>query len=243
MSAKAVFELDAELRQECGKGASRRLRRLQDRIPAIIYGGNKAPTALTLDHKKVQHALENQAFYSHILTLRFKDSQEQVVLKDLQRHHFKRTSIYHMDFQRVSATEEMNLRVPLHFVGEANCPAIKAGGMVHHHFMDVEVRCLASLLPEYIEIDLSQMVMDQILHLSDLKMPKGVHLVDLSHGPSADHNHAVVSIHMPRQKAEVETTTEVKETEVIATKGKDPAAAPTAGAKDALAPKDKAKGK
>ncbi len=121
---------------------------------------------------------------------------------------------------------------------EANCPAMKAGGMVNHHFMEVEVRCLASLLPEYIEVDLSQMAMDQILHLSDLSLPKGVHLVDLTHGHTADHNHAVVSIHMPRQKAEPEATTEVKETEVVA-KGKDPAAA---AAKEAVS-KGKDKGK
>ncbi len=238
MSAKAIFELDAEIRLERGKGASRRLRRLQGKIPAIIYGGNQPPVALTLEHKKVQHALENKAFYSHILTLRFKESLEQVVLKDLQRHHFKK-AIAHMDFQRVSATEEMNLRVPLRFVGEANCPAIKAGGMVNHHFMEVEVRCLASLLPEYIEVDLSQMAMDQILHLSDLPLPKGVHLVDLSHGHTAEHNHAVVSIHMLRQKAEPEASTEV-ETAVVA-KGKESAAA-TASAKEA-APKGKDKGK
>jgi large subunit ribosomal protein L25 len=238
MSAKAVFELDAEVRLERGKGASRRLRRLQGRIPAIIYGGNQPPVALTLEHKKVQHALENKAFYSHILTLRFKESLEQVVLKDLQRHHFKK-AISHMDFQRVSATEAMNLRVPLRFVGEATCPAIKAGGMVHHHFMEVEVRCLASLLPEYIEVDLSHMAMDQILHLSDLSLPKGVHLVNLSHGNTADHNHAVVSIHMPRQKAEPEATTEVKETEVIS-KAKEPTA--TAAAKEA-APKSGGKDK
>ncbi len=181
MNAKAVFELDAELRQKCGKGDSRRLRRLHGRIPAIIYGGDKPPVAVTLEHKKVQKALENKAFYSHILTLRLEKSHEQVVLKDLQRHHFKK-AIHHMDFQRVSTTQEMHLRVPLQFVGEATCPAVKAGGMVHHHFMDVEVRCLASLLPEFIEVDLSGMAMDQILHLSDLKMPKGVHLVDLSHG-------------------------------------------------------------
>lgn len=239
MSAKAVFELDAELRLEHGKGASRRLRRLEGRIPAIIYGGDKAPVALSLHHKKVQHALENQAFYSHILTLRFPESVEQVVLKDLQRHHFKK-AISHMDFQRVSATEEMHLRVPLRFVGEAACPGMKAGGMVHHHFMDVEVRCLASLLPEYIEVDLSQMAMDQILHLSDLHLPKGVHLVDLSHGHSADHNHAVVSIHMPRQKAEVENKA-APETEVAA-KGKEPAAAAAAASKETPS-KDKGKGK
>jgi len=240
MSAKAVFELDAEVRLERGKGASRRLRRLQGKIPAIIYGGNKPPLALTLEHKKVQHALENTAFYSHILTLRFKGSLEQVVLKDLQRHHFKK-AISHMDFQRVSATEEMNLRVPLRFTGEASCPGIKAGGMAHHHFMDVEVRCLASLLPEYIEVDLSQMAMDQILHLSDLSLPKGVHLVELSHGHNADHNHAVVSIHLPRQKAEPEANTEMKETEVAA-KGKEPAAA-AAASKEAAPKGGKDKGK
>lgn len=226
MTAKAIFELEAELRAERGKGASRRLRRLQGEIPAIVYGANKPPVAIRLVHKDIAKALENKAFYSHILTVHIKDHhKEQVVLKDLQRHHFKK-AIYHVDFQRVSATEEMNLHVPLKFVGESTCAGVKAGGMVNHHLMDVEVRCLASLLPESIEVDLSQMNLDQILHLSDLKLPKGVTLVALSHGNVADHDQAVVSIHLTRSALEPEASTETKVTEVMP-KGKEanPAAA------------------
>ena len=238
MTAKAIFELEAELRGERGKGASRRLRRLQGEIPAIIYGGDKPPVAIRLVHKNIAKALEHKAFYSHILTLHIKDNhKEQVVLKDLQRHHFKK-AIYHVDFQRVSATEEMHLHVPLNFVGESTCPGIKAGGMVNHYLIDVEVRCLASLLPESIEVDLSQMKLDQIFHLSDLKLPKGVALVALSHGNVAEHDQAVVSIHLPRSAPEPEATTETKVTEVML-KGKEANPATAEGTNN----KDKTKGK
>ena len=250
MSAKAVFELEVEPRHNLGKGASRRLRRLENRVPAIIYGDHKQAQAITLDHKKVMHALENQAFYSHILTLNFKDGSpaEQVVLKDLQRHHFKK-ALHHLDFQRVSATEEMHLHVPLRFVGESSCPGVKAGGIVNHHFIDVEVRCLAKLLPEYIEVDLSVLGLEQSIHLSQLSLPAGVHLVALSHGSSsAEHDQAVVSVHLPRQTAEPEANAVAAVTEVMP-KGKEanPATASAAGAaKDgakAKDTKDKAKGK
>jgi large subunit ribosomal protein L25 len=236
MTAKAIFELNAELRHDQGKGASRRLRRAQDKIPAIIYGGGEAPQALTLDHKKVMHALENQAFYSHILTINVDGKKQQAVLKDLQRHHFKK-AIFHMDFLRVNATDLINMHVPIHFIGEASCPGVKAGGIVNHRMIDMEIRCLASALPEYIEIDISKMVLDESIHLSQIKVPKGVQIVALSqsHGQEPEYDHAVVSIHIPkRATVEEETPTaaaEATKTTEVAPKGKE-GATPAAGSKE-----------
>ncbi len=229
MTAKAIFEFTAELRHDQGKGASRRLRRMQDKIPAIIYGGGLPPVAITLDHKKMMHALENQAFYSHILTLDIAGQKQQAVLKDLQRHHFKK-AIFHMDFLRVSATDKITMHVPLHFVGEANCPGVKAGGIVSHRLIDIEIRCLASSLPEFIEVDLSKAALDDSIHLSQLKLPKGVEIVALTHGHEADHDHAVVSIHLPRKGEAEAAPSEAKVTEV-ALKGKEANPA-TAGSKE-----------
>jgi large subunit ribosomal protein L25 len=245
MTAKATFELHAELRQDQGKGASRRLRRTQDKIPAIVYGGGEAPTAITLDHKKVMHALENKAFYSHLLTLHIAGKKYKAVLKDLQRHHFKK-AIFHMDFLRVSATDHINMHIPLRFIGAETAPGVLAGGIVSHPMIDVELRCLASALPEEIVVDISKLDLDQSIHLSQLKLPVGTELVAFSHGHVADHDHAVVAIHLPRQMKEEEPAPEATETEVAA-KGKE--AKTTAADIDAAATttatgtKDKEKGK
>ncbi len=247
MTAKATFELTAELRDDQGKGASRRLRRVHNKIPAILYGGGEKPLAISLDHKKMMHALENQAFYTHLLTLNIAGKKQQAILKDLQRHHFKK-AIFHADFLRVKATDLINMHVPLHFTGEANCPGVKAGGIISHLLMDIEVRCMASNIPEFIEVDLSTTGLDQILHLSDLKLPNGVEVVALSHGQAAQHDYAVVSIHLPRRPDEdAANSAESKVTEVLP-KGKEanPATAGTGTAAKTPAPaanKEKGKGK
>lgn len=229
MTAAAVFEYHAELRHDQGKGASRRLRRTQDKIPAILYGGGEPPMALILDHKKILHALENKAFYSHILTLNIAGKKQQVVLKDLQRHHFKK-AIFHMDFLRVKATDHINMHIPLNFVGAENSPGVKAGGIVNHGRIDVEVRCLASALPESITVDLSALDLDQSIHLSQLKLPKGVEIAAFLHGHAEEHDVAVVSIHLPRFVEEVVAPVEeVIETEVLP-KGKDAKASSETGA-------------
>lgn len=189
-----IFELNAEKRADIGKGASRRLRRLQDKVPAILYGGEKEPLAITLEHRQVLKALENEAFYSHILTIKVGGKTEKVVLKDIQRHAFK-PKVVHMDFQRVSGKTKLHMHVPLHFINEDIAPGVKTGGgMVNHLLTDVEVVCLPADLPEYIEVDLAKLDVNQALHLSDLKLPKGVELVALSH----DHDLSVVNIQLPR---------------------------------------------
>jgi len=189
------FELTAEVRQEMGKGASRRLRR-ENRLPGVIYGGGRGAVALTLDHDAVLHRLENEAFYSHVLTVKVGDQSEQAVLKAVQRHPFK-PRILHIDLQRVSAREKTHVHVPLHFVGEEVAPGVKqSGGVVSHLMTDVEVSCLPGNLPEFIEVDVSEMKAGETIHLSDLKLPAGVQIVALTHG--AEYDQAVVSIHLPR---------------------------------------------
>jgi len=189
------FIVNVELRDDLGKGASRRLRRLEDKIPGIVYGGNKKPQPLSLVHKDVIKHLEDEAFYSHILTLKAGSKTEQVILKDLQRHPFK-PKITHMDFMRVTATQKFNTSVPLHYINEDICPGVKEGGVVNHSYTTVEISCLPKNLPEFIEVDMAEVEMDQILHLSDIKLPKGVEIIELTHG--ADHDQAIATIHKAR---------------------------------------------
>jgi large subunit ribosomal protein L25 len=245
MTSKAVYELDATVRVDQGKGASRRLRRLQDKVPGILYGGKVPPMNISLDHKKMMHALEHPGFYSHLLTLNIDNTKQQVILKALQRHPHKK-ALLHADFFRVQPTDIINMKVAIHFIGEATCPGIEAGGIVNHGMSDIEIRCQAKDLPEFIEVDISKLELNQTLHLSDITLPKGSESVVLSHGP--EHNHPVVSVHLPR--AAVEETTESTDVPVIGedaktpTKGKAPAkaAAKAAPAKAAAKPAP-AKGK
>lgn len=193
------FDLKASVRQDVGKGASRRLRRDQ-KIPAVIYGAGKEAVSLVLDHDPVMHSLENEAFYSHILNIDIDGQVEKAVLKDLQRHPFK-PKILHADFQRVSATEKLRMHVPLHFIGEDVAPGIKqSGGIASHLINEVDISCLPKDLPEFIEVDMSAMQLNETLHLSDLKLPEGVELIELSHGE--DHDLPVVSIHLTRGTVE-----------------------------------------
>jgi large subunit ribosomal protein L25 len=202
------FELEASIRQDMGKGASRRLRR-DKKVPAILYGGNAAPVALVMDHDKVKHSLDYEAFYSHILTVKVDGKAEKAVLKDLQRHPFKPT-ILHMDLQRISADEKLRMNVPLHFTGEDVAPGVKqGGGVISHLINDVEIACLPKDLPEFIEVDVSTLDLNETVHLSDLKLTSGVELVELQHGP--EHDLPVVSIHLPRGAKE---ETEAEEGEV-----------------------------
>jgi large subunit ribosomal protein L25 len=200
------FTLSAEVRTDLGKGASRRLRHA-NRVPAIVYGGNKEPMNISLEHLKLIHNLENEAFYSHILTLDIDGKKEKAVLKDLQRHPAKPV-ILHADFLRVSESEKLKMHVPLHFTNESSAPGVKVGGVVTHNLTEVEVLCLPKDLPEYLEVDLTGVEIEQILHLTDIKLPKGVELVELTHGEG--HNQAVAAIHKTRASKE---TTEASEGE------------------------------
>ena len=194
------FELNAEPRSDTGKGASRRLRHA-GKVPAIMYGGNKDPEALTLSHNEVLRNLENEAFYSHILTIKSGGSETQAILRDLQRHPSK-PRILHMDLQRVSATEKLKTHLPVHILGEETAPGVKAGGLVSHDLTEVAIECLPKDLPEFVEVDISTLEIGDSIHLSALNVPEGVTLTELARGE--DHDISVVSIHAKRVVEEVE---------------------------------------
>lgn len=186
-----TFELTAEVRTDNGKGASRRLRR-ENGVPAILYGGSAKPQSITLKQNELAHHLEHEAFYSHVLTISIDGKSEKAILRDLQRHPFK-AIIMHADFLRIDEKSHLRMNVPLHFISEEDAAGVKEGGLVTHLSTDVEVICLAKDLPEYIEIDLSDLEIGESIHLSQIKLPKGVEIVALTHG--TDHDLAVVSIH------------------------------------------------
>ncbi len=208
--------LEAEQRTMQGKGASRRLRRLEGKVPAIIYGGSKEPVLLNLLHNKVIKALENEAIYSSMITIKVDTKKEQVVLKDIQRHPYK-PEIVHMDFQRVSADDVLVRMVPLHFINDEKSPGHQAGGVVNHFMNQLEITCKAKDLPEFIEIDLINLCMDDVLHLSNIKLPKNISLtVDIS---DKDHDLPVVGVHISKsalaeeaqEEAELHASEEVEE--------------------------------
>lgn len=198
------FEVHAEIRTKHGKGHNRRMRRLSDMIPAVIYGADKGPVSISLNHNTIKKSLENEAFYSHILTVNVDGKAEKAILRAIQRHPYK-PKIMHMDFQRISATEKLTMSVPLHFINEAQAPGVKTdGGVISHLEASVEISCLPANLPEFIEVDLANLKVGESIHLSELKLPKGVELVELAHGHNNDL--PIVSIHLPRTAAEDEET-------------------------------------
>lgn len=187
------FEFEAELRNQLGKGASRRLRHA-GKVPAVLYGGGE-PVSLLLEHHKVVKSLENEATYSHVLTIRFDGREESAILKAVQRHPAK-PIVMHMDFLRVNAADKIRVHVPLHFINQESSVGVKRGGVVSHSMVDVEVDCFSKDLPEYIEVDLAQLDIGDIVHLSDLKLPAGVEIHALTQG--AGHDLPVASVHASR---------------------------------------------
>ena len=196
------FELTAEVREDMGKGASRRLRRLADQVPAIIYGAGKDAQPLTLVRKDFEKALENEAFYSHVLTINVGKKAQQAILKDLQRHPAK-NSVMHADFLRVDDKTLVKVTVPIHFLNEEKSAGVKLeGGIVQHQMTEVEVQCLPGVIPEYLEVDMLEVAIGQIVHLSDISFPEGVVSTALSLGE--DHDLAIASIIAPRGGSEEE---------------------------------------
>lgn len=190
------FVLNAQTRETSGRSASRCLRR-QEQLPGIIYGAKKDPQPLTFNHNEILHALEHEAFYSSILEINVNGTPEKAVIKDLQRHAYK-PKLIHIDFLRIDENTEITMNVPLHFVGE--CPAVEEGGVINHLMNEVEITCLPKDLPEYIEVDVSQLQMDESIYLSQVKVPAGVTLIDLD--PEDDM--AVANVHVPRAVVEDE---------------------------------------
>ncbi|MCK5876481.1 MAG: 50S ribosomal protein L25/general stress protein Ctc [Candidatus Marithrix sp.] len=210
------FVINAQQRTDRGKGASRRLRRT-GYIPAIIYGGaGKDPVSLTISHNELLKHLEHEAFYSHILTVNIDNQPEKVVLKDIQRHPY-RPVVLHMDLQRVSETEKVHMRVPLHFLNEEQCPGVKqSGGVIARQKNNIEIHCLPKDLPEFIEVDLAPLELNQIIHMSDLNLPDGVTLAVLTK-KGDKHNLPVVSVQLARgDKADEEEDANVEDGEAQA---------------------------
>ncbi len=203
--ATTPFTLDATERNDLGKGASRRLRRLEDLIPGIVYGASKAPRSISLEQRIVRKALENDGFYANILTLTINGQPEKVILKAMQRHPYK-PYIQHMDFQRVDMNKPLHMNVPLHFINEETAVGVQAGGRISHQMTELAITCLPSDLPEFIEVDLANVELNQIVHISDISLPKGVSSTALHHG--ADNDVSVVSIHLPKVAVEEETVVE-----------------------------------
>lgn len=228
-----IREIAVEFRADEGKGASRRLR-LAGKVPAILYGLEIAPRALQLDQLKVQQWLAKEWFYTSILELSVGGEKQKALLRDVQRHPYKPICM-HLDFQRISETETLRLRVPLHFLNQEKSPAGKTGGsLILHELNDVEIQCLPKDLPEYLEVDLIELKIGDTLHLSDVKLPAGVEIPELKFGK--EHDSAIVVARMPA--AESDEPTEAPEAGAVeAAKQKAPeakaAAAPAKGGKAA----------
>ena len=204
------FTINAKSREDTGKGASRRLRRLTGEVPAIIYGGKKDAEKISILHKDITKALENDAVYSSIISLSIDGKAEDTIIKDIQRHPAKQI-ILHMDFLRVSKTTKLQTRVPLNFINEDICVGVKlGGGLIAHTMTDIEVSCLPKDLPESIDVDMAEVDVGQIVHLSDLTLPDGVESVSLSQG--ADYDLPVATVN--KQKAvEIDEPSDSESTE------------------------------
>ena len=187
------ISLNATLREDQGKGASRRLRHA-NQLPAIVYGAGKDPVAISLLQKDVQHELPNESFYSQVLSLNIDGAAEDVLIRDIQHHPYK-MDVLHMDFVRVDANKVVHVHSQLHFVGEDVAPGVKTeDGVISHVIIEVELECLPKNIPDHIEVDLSEMHVGDVIHLSDLKLPEGVELVALKHGD--DNDSVVASMHV-----------------------------------------------
>ena len=217
------FDLIAEIREDQGKGASRRLRR-EGKVPAIIYGAGRPARSLVFDHNKVIKELENESFYSSVLNIKVGDKSQAAILKDLQRHPAK-MQIMHLDLQRIVEDEDIKMNVPLHFLNEEDAVGVRdGGGKVSHLRTEVEVVCLPKHLPEYLDVDIAELELDQVLNLSDITLPDGVEIPELALGP--EHDHPIVSIHVIKAapvEEEVEAEEEVAEGEEAVAEGEEPA--------------------
>ena len=218
---RIAFEISAEPRNDQGKGASRRLRH-SGKVPAILYGAHAEPTRLALEHHKVLALSADEKFYSSIISVSIGGQKQPAIVKDVQMHP-ARTAVMHIDLQRVMENEKIRLHLPIHFRGAAASPGVKTqGGVISHHMADIEVVCLPKDLPEFVELDLSAMNLNESLYVADIKVPAGVTVSALAHGA----NPPVVSVHAPR----------VAEPEAVVEEAAVAAATPAEGATAAAAP-------
>ena len=194
------IQLSAEPRADSGKGASRRLRRM-DMVPAIVYGGDSDPVSISLAHNVFAHELENEAIYTQLIDLHVGKDSEEVILRDLQRHPYK-NRILHADFFRIDKKKPIHVVVPIHVLNAEECVGVKMdGGMMTQLVTEIEVVCLPKDLPEYLEIDATEVHLGDIVHLSEIKVPKGVEIVALTHGE--DHDTGILSVVKTRAVEEI----------------------------------------
>ena len=190
------FDLVADIREDSGKGASRRLRR-EDKVPAIIYGAGRPPRALVFDHNKVIKQLENESFYSSVLNIKVGEKSQAAIVKDLQRHP-SLPRIMHIDLQRIVEDEVIRMNVPIHLIGADVAVGVKdGGGKVSHMRTDVEVVCLPKDLPEYLELDISELELDGLMYLTDIPLPEGVEIPELAQ--EVEQVQPIVSIHIIKE--------------------------------------------
>ena len=218
----------AVTRKVQGTGASRRLR-IAEKVPGILYGADKAPTSIELDHNALYHQLRREAFHASVLTMELDGKNETVLLRDVQRHPF-REIVLHVDFQRINPSKKMHMKVPFHFMNADICPGVKiSSGIVSHVMNEVNISCLPADLPEFIEVDLTNLAAGHSLHLSQIPLPKGVEFVK---NPKKE-DPPVATIIIPRAVASEEATAATAAADVPAAKQKEKEAAPAAAGKDA----------
>lgn len=197
------FELVARIRARSGTNLVRRLRREGD-VPAVLYGGDKKNVHIAINHDVLYHSLEKEAFHSAIIIINTDGNKEQAILRDVQRHPYK-INILHADFQRIDENKTLTMSLPIHFTGEQDCIGAKNdGGIISHLINDVEISCLPRDLPESIELDITNLNLNESLHLSDIKLPEGVSITTLMHDENNEHDYAVVSVLPPRLEVEPE---------------------------------------
>ena len=215
------IEISAITRKAQGTGASRRLRKA-GRVPGIVYG-DSAPTLIDVDHNNIYHSLRKETFHASVLTLNLDGKVEQVLLRDFQMHPF-RQQVQHIDFQRVSKDKNIHMKVPLHFINSDIAPGVKLnGGIVSHVMNDLNIACFPADLPEFIEVDLSTLAIGHSIHVSDLKLPKGISVAGHAHAGDA----VVATVQIPRGAVEAAATAEVAAAAPAAAAAK-PAAKPAA---------------
>ncbi len=207
--SKNTFFLKAEKRTDIGKGASRRLRR-EDKVPAVIYGGEGEAKSITISHFAILKLLNDDSVYSQLIDVEVDGEVTETILRDLQRHPYK-PSILHVDFQRVVRGQVITVNVPIHYLNMDTCAGAKAGGIVNQHIIDIEVSARPSALPESLEVDVADMQIGDNMHLSEIKVPEGVTIIALENSDDADI--PIISIHAPKAKVEEETEEAATETE------------------------------
>ncbi len=185
-----LFEFVATSRKKPGTSAARAVRR-QGNVPGVIYGGDRGTVMVALNHNEVVKHLENEAVYSHVLDIIIDGNSEKAILKGLQRHPAK-PQILHIDFMRINETELLKIHVPLHFINESTSVGVRKGGVATHSRVEIEISCLPAVLPEYLEVDLAHLDLGESVHLSQISLPAGIEIIELTHGE--EHDLAVASI-------------------------------------------------